>query len=101
MNRRLLFKSAIGAIGILLTPKILQTSVEENPVKTKKELTDKEKEDIIAKALETKEGRKRLREAMVEPLKITVEYDGRPYETIKNEIIRNHHIAMRKRKYHV
>jgi len=99
MNRRLLFKSAIGTIGFLLTPKILQASVDEVPVK--KELTDKEKEDIIAKALETKEGRKRLREAMVEPLKITVEYDGRPYETIKNEIIRNHHIAMRKRKYHV
>lgn len=60
----------ISRVSSLLTPKV-------EPVKfAKKPLTDADKELLIAKALETEEGRAALAASMVEPIRRSLEYQA-------------------------
>lgn len=79
MNRRTFFKKAATVVGVgVCAAPLLIDAIKSKSHATP--LSDAERECLIAKALETDEGRTALAKAMIEPIRDQVEWgrDGLP-----------------------
>jgi len=76
MNRRNFLKIFFGALtAVTVAPRLITAPKFETP-KTPQKTPQEEREEIIAKALETPEGRRALAEAMCQPIRRSRQYQS-------------------------